>query len=241
METCRELPRELLKKKIFSKSDFSAALSRKYEMTDPQITYDLGKRIERGEIIRIGWGQFTLPEKKSVYRHFYSDASNEVAEEIKREYADLDFQIFELIQLNEFMNHQIAHNTIIIGVENDLMDFVFDTLWKSHPGKVMLKPTVNDYYRYLQDDEIIVNRLPSETPKGLEVPWQCRLEKILVDVLVDKLVSEIVPENEKQAIVGGAFDTYLIDEKTMIRYAKRKGATGKLMQALSAYGRTLER
>ena len=61
-----------------------------------------------------------------------------------------------------------------------------------------------------------------------------------MDVLVDKLIGGIVPEGEKQNIVDGAFDNYLVDEATMIRYAKRKGAEKKIRKILNDYGRTVQ-
>ena len=70
-------------------------------------------------------------------------------------------------------------------------------------------------------DEHGYTKLPSESPKGFDEPWEIRLEKIVVDVFTDKLVSRIVPDGEKGAIISGAFDSYLLDEKTMIRYARR--------------------
>ncbi len=151
----------------------------------------------------------------------------------------LDFQVFELRQLNRFMNHQMAHNTIFVAIENDLVDYVFESLWKTYPGRVMLKPKADQYYRYRQDDEIVVGRLPSETPKGIDEPWMSRLEKILVDVFTDKLVSQIVPDGEKEAIIDGAFSDYMLDENTMIRYAKRKGAEKKMQKVLTEYGKAV--
>ena len=37
-------------------------------------------------------------------------------------YDDLDFQVFELVQLNTFMNHLFAHNTIFVYVEKNLVN-----------------------------------------------------------------------------------------------------------------------
>ena len=120
-----------------------------------------------------------------------------------------------------------------------MVDFVFDTLNRTYPGRVMLKPSLEMYYRYLQDNEIVVTRLPSESPRGFEHPWETRIEKILVDILVDKLIGKIVPEGEKEGIIDGAYNNCLVDEATMIRYAKRKGAAEKLRKSLEKYGRTV--
>ncbi len=238
MTDTNRLPLSLMKAGSFSRKDFSAALKDAYDLKDHQVTYELKKRLEKGSVLRTGWGQFTLPSDKTLYRHSYSEAALQVVEAISSHYTDLDFQIFELTQLNGFMNHLAAHNTIIVSVENDLLEYVFGTLWDCFPGRVLLKPNEDEYYRYLLDDEIVVNRLPSESPKGYGPAWQSRLEKILVDITVDKFVSRIVPESEKKTILDNAFHDYLIDRNTILRYAKRKGAEKKIRSVLQSYERT---
>ena len=175
---------------------------------------------------------------KQRYAPHYSSFAEKIAVLIENTYAGLNFQIFEIVQLNEFMNHQIAHNTVFVFVENDLQNNVFDTLKQSYPGRVMLRPNIKYYYQYLQDDQIVMLRLPSESPKGFEKPWHTRLEKVFVDILTDKLISRIVPKSEKEAIINGAVNSYLIDANTMIRYAKRKGAEEKFRQSWDAYKAT---
>ena len=234
MAEMRKLPHALRSKNLFSRREFVDAMSSSYGMTEPQIAYDLQKRLDCGMLIRVGWGQYAQPEKP-VYSYEYSEQAVDVAERIENEYDGLDFRVFELVQLNDFINHQIAHNTIFVTIENDLVDFAFDSLWKAYPGRVMLKPRAEQYYRYHQDNDIIVGRLPSESPKGFDQPWESRLEKILVDVFTDKLMSTIVPDGEKQAIIDGAFNEYMLDEKTMLRYARRKGAEKKMQQVLKKY------
>ena len=236
MSETREIPDVLQGMESFSRQELTEAMASRYGMTEPQIAYDLKKQLDQGTLVRVGWGRYSLP-KKRVYRHQYSDSAIDVVKTISEGYDGLDFQVFELRQLNDFMNHQMAHNTIFVAIENDLVDYVFDSLWKTYPGRVMLKPKADQYYRYRQDDEIVVGRLPSETPKGIDEPWMSRLEKILVDVFTDKLVSEIVPDGEKEAIIDGAFSDYMLDENTMIRYAKRKGTDRRMMKVLADYGK----
>ena len=228
------IPRSLQDMESFSRPEFTSAMASCYGMTKAQIAYDLYKRLDQGILVRVGWGRYSFP-KKRLYKYQYSDAAIDVANTICEGYEGLDFQIFELIQLNEFMNHQMTHNTIFVSIENELVDYVFDTLLKAYPGRVMLKPKADQYYRYRQDNEIIVGRLPSETPKGIDEPWKSRLEKILVDVFTDKLVSAIVPGSEKEVILDGAFSSYMLDENTMIRYAKRKGTEKRMIKVLTDY------
>ena len=234
------IPERLRNKKTFTRKEYGQAMNQEYGLNEQQSKYSLQKLISDGEIVHMGWNQYTVGGKRLIYSHEYSDSAKKIAKKIEEKYDDINFQVFELTQLNLFMNHLIAHNTIIIGVENDLIDFVFDTLNREYPGRVLLKPSLDMYYRYHQDNEIVIERLPSETPKGLDKPWQSRIEKILVDILVDKLISRIVPDGEKAAIVEGAYQEFLVDEGTMLRYAKRKGAVQKMEKALREYGRELK-
>lgn len=233
------IPECLREMETFSRNEYSQVMSEKHALTESQSKYELQKALDSGEIIRKGWNQYTITKNRKVYQHSYSGEAEDIADLIEANYYDVNFQVFEMTQLNQFMNHLVAHNTIFVAVEHELVEFVFDTLNKKYPGRVMLKPSLKMYFRYLQDDEIVVTRLPSETPKGIGKPWQARIEKILVDVLTDKLIGGIVPDGEKAAIVEGAYHDFIIDERTMMRYAKRKGAVGKMVDALNEYGRTV--
>ena len=228
MDRVFHVPKKLRDAESFSRTEFiNAYRTEQPEQSDEAAVYALRKLLKDGGIIRVSWNQYAPPQKKRLYHHDYSAISEEVAGKILNECMDPVFQIFELTQLNVFVNHLIAHNTVFVYVENELLDYVFDLLRQTYPGKVMFKPSVDEYYRYLVDDEIVVGRLPSETPKGLDVPWHSRLEKILVDVAVDKLLSQLVPSGEYDNIFNESFERYYLDETAMRRYAKRKGAEGK--------------
>ena len=141
------LPANLAERKVFTHQDFAAAMSAQYKMTSPQIAYDLQKRIDAGNLIRIGWNQYTVQTTKRRYTPHYSILADRIAGLIDKTFVGLNFQLFELVQLNEFINHQIAHNTVFVFVENDLQNYVFDTLKQSYPGRVMLRPNIKNYYQ----------------------------------------------------------------------------------------------
>ena len=228
----KKLPMVLYDKEVFSRQEYGEEMASEYKLNESQIRYDLQKRLKDGGIIRIGRNRYSPAEGKSQYSYEYSETAQKISRILHDCFVNLDFRIFELIQLNQFMNHLFAHNTIFVSVESEQTGPVFDLLQKQYPGRVMIKPDVEMYYRYLQDDEIVVIRLPSESPKGIREVWHSRLEKILTDILTDKLISQVVPDSEKAAIVKEAYQEYAIDENTMLRYARRKGAVEKLMGAL---------
>ena len=226
----------ITEKSIFSRNDYYMVLTEKHgDLSRDALSYALRRDLASGTIVHLGRDQYSYPQGKKVYSHRYSDEAARVAEEVHRHYADVDFQIFELTQLNPFVNHLIARNTIFVSVENDAIEYVFDTLRNLHPGQTMLKPSVDEYFRYLVDDQIVVGRLPSETPAGTPELWMSRLEKILVDVSVDKLLSRIVSESEYDSIFHEAFDRYILDLKAMKRYAGRKGASKRFRAVLNRH------
>lgn len=234
------MPNNLINASSFSRSEFEREMKMAYGLNMQQSKYDLQKKLDQGTVVRAGWNQYSANTDRRRYSYSYSTEATDIVSAVENNYYDLSFRIFELRQLNQFVNHLIAHNVIFVSVENEMMEFVFDTLNRLFPGKVLLKPNLEMYYRYQQDNTIIVSRLPSEAPKGFEHPWETRLEKMLVDILVDKLIGGVVPDGEKQGIIDSAFSSYLVDEATMIRYAKRKGAEKKLRTALKEYGRTVQ-
>ena len=144
--------------------------------------YALRKDVSSGKVFHLGRDKYISCDSKPIYSYSYSEEAHNIAEIITTEFYDLNFRIFEVTQLNSFVNHLYSHNTIFLSVENDIIDYVFDSLKSHYPGKVLLKPKADEYFRYLVDDLIVINRLPSESPKGTELFWHSRLEKILVDI-----------------------------------------------------------
>ena len=227
---------ELGQMNAFTREEFFNLLAVKESNTsDEAKAYALRKYLSENRIVRVAWNKYAVPNEKRIYSHNYSKESVRLAEYLKENYTDLSFQIFEMTQLNSFVNHLIAHNTIFVSVENELIDFVFDTVKEEYPGRVLLKPNVDEYYRYVQDDEIIITRLPSGTPKGFDETWKSRLEKILVDIAIDKLISKLVPTSELHSIFEGSYERYMLDRATMIQYARRKGAEKKMEDFISEY------
>jgi hypothetical protein len=101
------------------------------------------------------------------------------------------------------------------------------------PGNVMLRPDKENYFRYRTDDTIILQKLPTETPKGRKQFWHTDLEKMLVDIFVDPLIRGSFSESEIPMIYEDSFSEYALDEDRMFRYARRRGAEGKLRGYIS--------
>ncbi len=219
----------------FSRRDFMLEMEKQFpQLGEASYKAKMQQLLSAGEIVRVARSTYRVGNTQQVYyNHSYSDFANTVAAKIKEKHPLLDFRIFELVQLNNFLNHQLAHNVVFLSAESDLGPFVFETLKECYPGKVLLTPTLEMFHQYWVDDMIVIEKLPTEAPRGRKETWQTDLEKMLVDLVSDKLIPSCFSESELPAIYEEAFQRYVIDESRMFRYAKRRTADKKLRQFLS--------
>ena len=189
----------------------------------------LQRLLDTGRIARAGRNAyFVLPDGLSDYVYEYAEGTESIAESIEQGFPEMEFSIFELRQLNEFVNHQIAHNTVFVHVPAEAMDFVFDAMREEYPGKFLLNPSIGDYHQYWCPDMIVMKRLISESPLGRRTRWHSRIEKVLVDLMADHVLQGIVSPAELPGIYEDAFHKYVIDESCLFRYAKRRNAAQKI-------------
>lgn len=192
---------------------------------------ELQKLLKEGSIIRVGRNAYCVAKDGvGVYSYEYSDDAKNIAKILKEKFPLLNFTIMDFVQLNEFLNHQLAHNVIFVSVEDDLGNFVFDALKEVYPGKVLINPTPEMYHQYWYDDMIVIGKLISESPVGQQEKWNTRIEKLLVDLITNAILKSSVSESELPNIYEEAFAKYAIDESCMFRYAKRRGAEKKIRE-----------
>jgi CMP-N-acetylneuraminic acid synthetase len=134
------------------------------------------------------------------------------------------------------MVHQPGQNQIILETEKGTEDSVFDHLTEIYPAQTFLDPDRITIQRYAfqQPESIIISKLVTQTPMGKRVdgvPY-AKLEKIMVDILVDDDRYFLFQGQELASIYENAFAHYLIDEKSMTRYARRRNAVPKLKKFL---------
>ena len=141
---------------------------------------------------------------------------------IRENYPLVDFQVWELYQMNEFVNHLLAKNTIFIEVENMLDESIFNLLFNRYPH-VLHNPSLDEYYKYAGDETIIVRKLISEAPPPFGQYRQASLEKLLVDLFGRGISGSILSRSEYRAIYEDAFQKYNINQGKMFRYARRRG------------------
>lgn len=221
---------DLASRKSFSFDDFYAAGKNSgFSLGEAAMRKKLQELLKNGDVVRIGRNAYCVPSNPvRYYRYSYSELARNVATIMMETYAAVKFSIFEIVQLNEFINHQLAHDVLFLSVEEDLMDFVFGTMKEHYPGKVMLNPTPELYHQYWYEDMIVIDKLVTEAPRDRDVPWHTRIEKMLVDLLSNPILGGSISESEIPNVFEDAFSKYIIDESSLLRYAKRRGAEKRL-------------
>ena len=98
----------------FTRKDFYDAYSDSYgEKTKDALDYALRREVTAGNIVHVGRNHYAYVKDKRVYKYEYSDVAGRVAAEIQKEYPSVNFQIFELTQLNAFV---IIYMLIILSL-----------------------------------------------------------------------------------------------------------------------------
>lgn len=219
----------------FNRTDLMGAMNDSgVNVSDSMFKVVLKKLLDTGAVIRIGRNAYCVGDGAlRTYEHRYSGLAETIAALLRREFPYLDFTVFELIQLNSFLNHQIAHNAVFLSVESDLGDFVFDALRHRYPGKVLLNPSLTVYHQYWSDDMIVIRKLTSEAPAGKKERWHTCIEKMLVDIFCEPILKETFSSSELPVIYEDAFSKYVVDESCLFRYAARRGAAKKLKDFLT--------
>ena len=190
---------------------------------ETQLRYLMGTLHDSALIVRVGRNQYKKVEKepkKSVFTGAYSDAAVQVIGYMQEQFPILSYRVWELSWLNEFFNHQLAHNQIFVDVEKYGCDFVFSALVEKFPGRVLLRPKAQEILQYGNDDGIIIDRLVTEAPKSDGKSHQVPLEKLIVDLFANK--SLMLSKGDYPSAIEMMFSKYRIDQVAMLRYAQRR-------------------
>ncbi len=191
----------------------------------------LKKKCDSGEISRMSRGHFVKSSRKS-YSYELTDTARGIAAMIQENYPLVDFQIWELYQMNEFVNHLLAKNTVFVEVETVLDESIFNLLF-DHYSHVLLNPDIEEYYKYAGDETIVVRKLISEAPAPFGSYRQASLEKLLVDLFGRGISGSILSRSEYRAIYEESFQKYNINQAKLFRYARRRGVEKTIRDFIS--------
>ena len=169
---------------------------------------------------------------QSEYRPIYSDRTMQLIDILSQAYPHVSFTVFETTLMNEFLNHLVAQNTVFIQAEKESNIFLFRFLQEQGYHDLLYRPSGKDFSLYWVKDCIVVSDLISEAPILVDEPHSICLEKLLVDMYTDKLISTTYSKAEFPEALHLAQSQYQVNTAKLLRYARRRNRGAELAHLL---------
>lgn len=187
---------------------------------------------ERGVLISKGRGLYALKrDEKRTFAPKLERKHVTLFERIKKEFPDAEVSLWPVRWLHAYMVHLPAINWTIVEVEKDVASPVLAFL-RHKDSHIYLNPTKKEITEYIihNHESIIIKNLVTQSPlmkiKNVVTPT---IEKILIDLLIDKTVFFPYQGQELVNIYENVFNTYEINVTALIRYATRRNQQQKLL------------
>lgn len=225
--------------RLVHKAELRKYYSQHFQQATEQAFRRFLYRLEKQQtIVPVGAGGYVFHEPSSQQAarkmRFSPNWSQELVslnKTIQETFPYIQYLGWETRALHEFMVHQPGQNLFIVEAEKDVCESVFYHLSQQNPGRVFLDPDRLTMERYVlrQSGNILISRLITQAPrtKAHVIPFP-KLEKILVDIFVDRDKFYFLQGEELVSIFENAFSFYWVNEKTLFRYAGRRKASMKL-------------
>ena len=221
--------------RTYSHRDLMACLKEDFQMQpESSLRWAIQGMLKDGCLKKIGYNEYAVNDSQTrpEYRPDYSPLTLNLIKLLNERYPHISFTVFETVLMNEFLNHLIAQNTVFIQAEKESSIFLFRFLQEQGYTELMHKPSGKDFSLYWSKDCVVVSDLISEAPITEDEPHSICLEKLLVDMYADKLISTMYSKAEFPEVLHLALSQYRVDKAKMLRYAKRRNRGKELAQLL---------
>lgn len=156
-----------------------------------------------------------------VYEYIPGEKAAQIQGFLQGEFPDMEICIWESALLNEWMNLLLANNTIFVETGKECVESVYYALCeKSGEDMILVNPSLDDYYRYLRNDLIVIRTLKTRAP--ITRNGHITLEKLIVDLLYDKFLSQLIDRSTAEAVIADISKRYIVNESRLYAYAKRR-------------------
>ncbi|HEX2846182.1 MAG TPA: DUF6577 family protein [Chitinophagaceae bacterium] len=198
-----------------------------------------------------GWRIYALKEKsllKPVKQGVYTlsvkpqfhpvlePKLKELSHKISKQFPAARHCIWNTRWLNEWMIHQPGRFLILVELEAMAVESAFNFLRDENYKNVFLNPDDNllERYIYEETETIIVKTLVTKAPikkeKKIFIPI---LEKILVDLFVDKKLFAPFQGSELVHIYNNTYRLYSLNMTKLLAYAKRRTKEQELLDFIT--------
>ncbi len=212
--------------KVFSRKELIANLKSQNQLENPaSLSEQLNRLLRSGQLIRLEHGIYTLPDKtKNDFSIVCSEEMKRINQQLKNQFPFATYCIWLGSTLLPYMHHLPSLGFMLIDVEREVAESVFNLLNSNSSKRIYLMPSLTDFERYINTNEaVIIRSLISESPlqlvDGIYTPL---VEKILVDIVGDVEFS-FLQGVEINYVYNTIFEKHNINKNKLLRYASRRG------------------
>lgn len=206
-------------------------LDRYYKMNEPELKrstlrWRVYKLVNDGILHRIKRGIYTLKNEKKEWSPIITGNLRELYLSIREKFPYLKCCVWTTQWLIPYTHHLPMGHLIFVETEKGTEESLFSLLGRKFIMPVLLNPTKKEMSNYIEwgKENVIIRNLISQSPlKKIEDVQIPTLEKIVIDLFIDKVVLESFQGNELKSIYENLFENFNINESTLKRYAQRRG------------------
>ncbi len=198
--------------------------------------YDLKKK----DIIKtIGRGLYVISYKPK-YKPMLSDNVLKIVRKTNERFEQIQYAIWENQWLNEFTQHQVSNQMIVVEVEKEFTESLYYYLNDSLKMDFFLNPDDKEIEFYISESAVpvVIKRLVTRAPisklkdKKSVVPV-ATLEKIMVDLFADENLFHFYQGSELINIYEKILERYSINFTKLFSYAKRRKKEQEIKQFMN--------
>lgn len=183
--------------------------------------------VHSGLITKIGKNQFIKGHKRKYAYEYVGATHKQIVHYFEKELPNITAVIYESTILNEWLNHQLARNIIFVEVDKFYSDIIFEKLKNNIQSNILIKPKTGEFSRYAENNTIIIQNLVTQAPTNKH-SYEIKLEKLIVDFFSEPNLKMIYSESELTPMLETIFQQYVIEQKKMFAYAKRRKCDQKI-------------
>lgn len=184
---------------------------------------------KQGIIRTVSRGVYEIGQEKKFLPQLSKNAMR-IYRKLKKEFPYVDFVIWETEWLNNFMIHQTSTMNIIVEVEPELVDDVFNYLYLNEKNVVLSTKNeigINNIVK--NEHSTIVSSLVLNKPvMRLDKFTVPKIEAIIVDLFIEENILGAYQGKEKAIILENLFQEYTIMRSTIENYANKRGVLKKI-------------
>lgn len=186
--------------------------------------WGINSMMKCGKLARIGYDQYRRADgTEREYAPNYTKSTQTLIKRITRKFPGIAFTVFETELLNEFLDQPVSDSIVYIQVEKAQAEVVFRFLHERYDYHLLFRPSKKDFEVYQRSGCIVITNLISESPLKYGNPHDIRIEKMLVDIYCDKIISCLLDSERLVELYYKADELYTLDKPGLLRYANRRG------------------